>query len=387
MTRITPRAPGRRRKRGAAAGLAVCMALSVAPSASAARNGDYRQVVDLTFPVAGKVRFSDDYKAGRSGGHRHQATDIFAPKETPVHAAVSGVICWLPGVDEPMPHYGYTIGLCGDDGRQYNYLHLNNDRPGTDDGRGDSAGAYAPGIRKNGRVRRGQLLGFVGDSGNAERTPSHLHFEIVDEQLRDPRLDPSPWRQGRINPYPGLIAAQRRNDVPGTTARLLRLVSPYQRGHDVRAFQRGLATLGLHNSRGQPLSVDGVFGRETDAVARRFQAQVGLDPIGVVGPKTLGALARALADKQSSRSRPSTSSAWPGRYLKLTDPLLRGNDVKVFQTRLGELGYRNSRGRPIVGDGIWGPETDRAARAFIADAGLPPIPIVGPNTWGKAFGG
>lgn len=385
MARKITRALPTRSQPVASLGLALLMIVALAPTANAARD-DYKQVVAITFPVAGKVSYGDDYKAGRSGGRRHQATDIFAPKGTPVFAAVTGTVCFMSGVPGPMPSYGYILHLCGDDGRQYSYVHLNNDRPGTDDGRGGPAAAFAPGIRKGLRVNAGQHLGFVGDSGNAERTRPHLHFEIEDPNLRDPRLTPAPWKEDRINPYASLVAAQRRGAAPATGRRLMKLQRPHQRGADVKAFQQGLATLGLRNSRGRPLTIDGFFGPETDQAARAFQKRVGLDPSGLVGPKTLTALARSLAAGQPSRSRPSSSTAWPGRYLKLNDPYMRGSDVKAFQARLSALGYKNSAGRTLGADGVWGPETDRAARRFIADARLPNIPIVGPKTWSKAFG-
>ena len=168
----------RRAQAAVAAATAAVMVSVLAPPAAAARSDDYRQVIELTFPVAGRVWYTDDYKAWRSGGRRHQSTDIFAAKGTPVHAAVEGSVCLLPGISEPMPSYGYMVKICTDDGRQYDYLHLSNDRLGTDDGLGGPAAAYAPGLRMGQRVRRGQLIGFVGDSGNAEDTSPHLHFEI-----------------------------------------------------------------------------------------------------------------------------------------------------------------------------------------------------------------
>lgn len=356
-----------------------------APTASP--EDDYRQVVELTFPVAGKVWYADDYAAHRSGGRRHQATDIFAPKDTPVYAAVDGVICWLTGVGEPVPSYGYMLRICGDDGRRYSYLHLHNDNTGTDDAAGDALGAYAPGIRVGARVTAGQHVGFLGDSGNAEETDPHLHFEIWDGRVADARLAVSPWKQGRLNPYPSLVAAQQRGAVPGTGQRLLQLTTPPLSGADVRDLQRDLAALGATGATGAPLTADGSFGPGTDQAARDFQRSVGLEPSGVVGPKTQAAIDRALARASASDQAASELlDAWPGRYLRLTSPRLQGEDVQTFQARLAGLGYRGTGGAPLVADGWWGPDTDLAARAFIRDQDLPDVGIVGPRTWAAAFG-
>lgn len=174
----------------------------------------YERVVDLTFPVSGDVHYTDDYHHDREGGLRkHQATDIFAAKLAHIHAAVGGTICFITGIDEPPPSYGYLITICGDDSLQYTYIHINNDNPGTDDGQGGRGFAYAPGIDEGMRVERGQWIGHVGDSGNAEYTSPHLHFEIFDPYLVDPRLAVEPYEQGRINPFNSLEAARARGDV------------------------------------------------------------------------------------------------------------------------------------------------------------------------------
>jgi hypothetical protein len=154
------------------------------------------EIVDIAFPVEGDVTFTDTYDAPRSGGRIHHATDIMGDKMMPLLAAVDGVILFAPMVE---PSYGYMIMLGGDDGYQYNYVHINNDTPGTDDGLGGTEYAYAPGIAKGVRVKRGQHIAYLGDSGNAEWTADHLHFEIL-----DPNDVP-------INPYASLVAARQHS--------------------------------------------------------------------------------------------------------------------------------------------------------------------------------
>lgn len=108
-------------------------------------------------PVPGGT-FTDTMGAPRSGGRRHMGTDIFAPRGTPVVAAVGGTV--------RQAGFGGSLGgnrvwVEGDDGRFYYYAHL------------DTIGAA-----RGERVEVGQQIGTVGNTGNAANTPSHLHFSI-----------------------------------------------------------------------------------------------------------------------------------------------------------------------------------------------------------------
>jgi hypothetical protein len=146
---------------------------------------------DIFFPTDPKLSFIDSFGADRYG-HAHEGIDIMGDKMTPLYAAVDGVVSYLV---IPEASYGYAITLKDSDGYTYHYLHINNDTPGTDDGQGGVGYAYAPGIVPKAKVTRGQVVGYMGDSGNAENVGSHLHFEI-----RLPNDTP-------INPYPSLIMA------------------------------------------------------------------------------------------------------------------------------------------------------------------------------------
>lgn len=136
--------------------------------------GEIRSII---FPVLGTASYYDDFGAPRTG-HTHEGNDLFAPKMRPLLAAVDGTINW---VQYPQPDWGYAISIRDAEGFSYWYLHVNNDNPGTDDGLGDGLHAYAPDIINGAPVVKGQLIGWVGDSGNAETTSSHLHFEIHDQ--------------------------------------------------------------------------------------------------------------------------------------------------------------------------------------------------------------
>ena len=155
-------------------------------------------VSPMVFPVCGQVVWSDTFGHPRGATRRHAGQDIMAPKMRPVVAAFDGVVT-LRRPNGPGGHYWLT--LTGDNGWTATYLHLNNDTPGTDDGLGTDEHAFAAGLTSGSRVRAGQHLGFVGDSGNAEGTAPHLHFELAPTATRIP-----------INPGPSLEAALRLDE-------------------------------------------------------------------------------------------------------------------------------------------------------------------------------
>ena len=126
----------------------------------------------LQFPVGGVTSFSDSFGDPR-GRHLHGGTDLIAAKGTPVLAAADGTVDWI---QDGARGRCCAVGLRHADGSRSLYMHLDNDSPGTDDG---LRVGIAPGLRIGMALRRGMLLGWVGDSGNAESTSPHLHFELV----------------------------------------------------------------------------------------------------------------------------------------------------------------------------------------------------------------
>jgi len=156
----------------------------------------------MAFPIIGPVNYSDTFYASRSSGVHH-AIDIFAPKHASIVAVQGGTVTY---VGYPQPSWGWEVEITDDDGFTYLYIHMNNDNPGTDDGGGGAMHAYAPDIKEGNRVARGQLIGYVGDSGNAENTPPHLHFEIIKPGYGGSYPPPL---EGFVNPFVYLNAAQR----------------------------------------------------------------------------------------------------------------------------------------------------------------------------------
>lgn len=125
-------------------------------------------VYDMGSPFVHDISIFSSFGAPRPEERLHKGIDIAAPKMTPVVAVADGVVFWVS--DECC-----NVAVRHRDGWTSYYIHLNNDTYRTDDGLGTGV---APGIIEGAQVRAGQLLGWAGDSGNAEETESHLHFEL-----------------------------------------------------------------------------------------------------------------------------------------------------------------------------------------------------------------
>lgn len=159
---------------------------------------------NIIFPVQGGAVFGDDFGDPRSGGRTHEGNDLLAAKMTPILAARGGRIV---SADMIEPSYGYMISLAGDDGYKYSYLHINNDTPGTDDDLGGPQFAYAPGIQVGTQVTQSQHIAWVGDSGNAEATVAHLHFEI--RLPDDTAIDPYPYLDAALKIFTYNVAGAK----------------------------------------------------------------------------------------------------------------------------------------------------------------------------------
>ncbi len=138
---------------------------------------------ELVFPVQGEHRRLQGFGVARPQGRRHQGFDIAAAKMTPVVAVAAGTV---ESLQDTIGGPCCSITLRHDDGWLSRYLHLNDDSPGSDDGR--AVGIVAR-LQPGARVAAGELIGWVGDSGNA--TAPHLHFELLGPD--GTAVDPVPY--------------------------------------------------------------------------------------------------------------------------------------------------------------------------------------------------
>jgi len=152
--------------------LALMISLTLATGAEAAPG---KAVPRLIFPVVGTTSYTDDFGSPRPGGP-HQGIDIVAARRAPAVAVEAGTVeFWTTSANA-----GCMLYLHGASGTTYLYIHLNNDLTAHNDNRGECVAgtAYAPKLKDGAHVAAGQLVGYVGDSGDADGIHPHLHFEV-----------------------------------------------------------------------------------------------------------------------------------------------------------------------------------------------------------------
>ena len=124
------------------------------------------------FPTQGRCSFVDSWHDGRSGGRLHIGVDIVGPKGLAIYAVTDGIITKMYGAESKLS--GNAIRLTAADATYFFYAHLD---------------SFASGITVGSNVKAGQIIGYMGASGNAGGN-SHLHFEV------------HPGGGEAVNPYP-----------------------------------------------------------------------------------------------------------------------------------------------------------------------------------------
>ena len=158
-----------------------------------AQAGGRLAINGFAFPVADPHNFASTFGAPRSGGRLHQGNDIFAPYGTPLPAAERGVVGKM-GTDSLG---GIKLWITGESGTSYYYAHMS---------------AFAANVVNGTVVEAGDVVGFVGDTGNARGTSPHLHFEI--HPSNGPAIDPYPVLKAADDAGRQLAAQQAATGQP-----------------------------------------------------------------------------------------------------------------------------------------------------------------------------
>jgi murein DD-endopeptidase MepM/ murein hydrolase activator NlpD len=142
----------------------------------------------FVFPIYGPASFTDTFGAPRAGVAWHHGEDIFAPLGAPLLAVTDGTVFSVGWNNRG----GYRLWLRDRQGNQFYYAHLS---------------AFSPLAVNGNEVRAGDVVGFVGTTGDAAGTPPHLHFEVHPRELLWMGYD------GAIDPYPYLTAWLHLDDL------------------------------------------------------------------------------------------------------------------------------------------------------------------------------
>lgn len=235
-------------------------------------------------------------------------------------------------------------------------------------------------VKEGDKVKAGKILGEMGTSGHS--TGVHLHLEVWKGKDHGWSADGS----GFVDPI-AFIKANLDKDAVTSVANLATpdpenvikapakkpqmgdvaiSLDDHNKGEDVAYLQKFLG-----------IPVDGIFGRQSEAAVIEWQKTLkDITPDGVVGPKSWALIPDTLTDanifKKPSGSKPSASASAKPALNGLLRRGSRGANVRFLQEKLG-----------LAVDGIFGPNTEDAVRAFQTKHKLKSDGIVGPVTWGK----
>lgn len=239
--------------------------------AEAFRAGSEIYIDGVTFPIAGNYStplidsFGFPRMPGTPDAHWHEGIDLFAPRGTPLVAAERAVVARIGNGRLG----GLKFWLRGESGADWYYAHLD---------------SFAPGLHNGQLVEAGELLGYVGNTGNAIGTPPHLHLEI------------HPGGGRPINPYP-----------------LLRVVSDLELDALAAGVHPGFRYQPQIVSRSAPVAGAGQGEETTDDTTDSTEAQTGetstSEPAGsVTSPPTTVNVSGSTSD---SVSPPDTTAPGP----------------------------------------------------------------------------
>lgn len=249
-------------------------------------------IQDLKIPVLGiKVAsLVDSWGDARSNGRSHEGIDILAPRGTPIISPTKAVVSQI-GYGANGGNYVYTINPGGE---RFYYAHLD---------------SYAEGLVKGKVLEAGDVIGHVGNTGNASGGPTHLHFGI--------------YKNGASNPYPRITVNWTSEELTAIKANMsgisvsvgeaaktdavgslfVRNLTLGSQGEDVRKLQQFLNARGAVVARsglGSPGNETTYFGPATKAALAVYQAKKSISPSsGYFGPLTRAAIQKdnALAMK------------------------------------------------------------------------------------------
>jgi len=232
------------------------------------------------------------------------------------------------------------------------------------------------------------------ETARQRMSPSgYQHFDGITAHLQVPFNDH--WDTGRMRSLDvarmtreilggaGYVLGPPGAGTPGSSGDVqVDFMQQGMAGGQVQLLQQALIGLGYDcGSSG----ADSMFGPATEGAVRAFQSASGLAVDGIAGPVTQQALQSAYAALRASPTPPAPPGPgsdvpnWPGRFLVLAQPMLSGDDVRTWQQRMSDRGWR------LGVDSWFGLESYGVAKTFQAEKGLTIDGVVGRQTWNAAW--
>ncbi len=230
--------------------------------------------------------------------------------------------------------------------------------------------------------RSGHIGMYIGNGEVVEAGGTNIG--VVVSELKAPATTKKWTNWGKLADvdYENIVVPPKvPEDACCWLGRYLKITKPYMSGVDVEEVQMALASLGFSSG-----EIDGYYGPKTEAAVKSLQQSKGLIVDGIVGPDTMKALHGCwVTDCYGKPFCPSNEfplgSFEVDRLLKLTSPYMRGDDVRDVQDALQIVSFS-----PGQSDGIFGPKTESAVKAFQKERKIKVDGIVGQDTTSKLGG-
>lgn len=272
----------------------------------------------IPLPVISGVSLSDivpDFGDPRGSGRTHAGQDILVPKGSPIASPTEAVVLKIGSGERE----GISVYTANPGGEMFVYMHL--DR-------------VAEGLTQGTRLAQGDLIGYVGNTGNAASGPAHLHFEI--HNAEGETVDPYPRFTGETvklalatSTVPVVPAPSRdleEGDTGDAVSELQTFLITQSTGPQARLLKNAGAT--------------GVFGAVTKAALSEYQQAIGIFPArGYYGPKTRTAI---LSGAQTTHFTRDLTLGSVGEDVRLLQQLLNAKGYTVASEGAGSPGREST---------------------------------------------
>lgn len=327
-------------------------------------------VSEVPVPVVGisLSELTKNFGDPRSDGRTHEGLDIIAPHSTPVASPTNAVVTSTGNGASS----GIYVRTANPGGETFVYMHLSK---------------ISSGIERGKVLKRGDIIGYVGNTGNASGGGAHLHFEIRKNGAQDPfpRLTSVFTADEQTN----IIRAAQQEGVSISAPQTQNgnaVLSLGSSGTDVVALQKFLIAkkTGTAASRLAAAGATGYFGAITEAALREYQTHASLTVNGSVDREAYELIIGLAEEGNNDETEEGEEAVATSNFTRDLERGMRGEDVRALQVFLNTHGFRvaeSGDGSPGNETTFFGPATQSALIKFQTAKGVTPAAgYFGPKT-------